>query len=74
MKTKRGLKIHIASCSSAHGLTEEEFEIKTINAAFGTPTHHLTAGKPNAPPDHGKFIPIKCSNKNYTDNTISYHH
>ena len=36
-KTKRGLNIHKASCSKWHGLSEEEFEIKRINAAFGTP-------------------------------------
>ena len=36
-KTKRGLNIHKANCSKQHGLSDEEFEIKKINAAFGTP-------------------------------------
>jgi len=36
-KTKRGMRIHRASCNKQHGLTEEEYEIKEINAVFGTP-------------------------------------
>ena len=37
-KTLLGLRIHTASCDKQHGLTDEEFEIKKINATFGTPS------------------------------------
>ena len=36
-KTARGLKIHQTSCDKWHGLTDEEYIIKRINAVFGTP-------------------------------------
>ena len=38
-KTSRGMKIHRATCSCQHGLTDEEFEVLRINAVFGTPPH-----------------------------------
>ena len=38
-KTARGRNIHRASCGSRHDLSPEEFEIKQINAVFGTPQH-----------------------------------
>ena len=36
-KTLRGLKIHKAACNKQHGLTDESYEIKRINAVFGRP-------------------------------------
>ena len=36
-KTRRGLNIHKAACDKQHALTDEVFEIKRINAVFGTP-------------------------------------
>lgn len=36
-KTLRGMRIHRASCDKWHGLAENVFEIKKINAVFGTP-------------------------------------
>ena len=36
-KTARGLKIHQAACDKQHGLTDEVYTIKRVNAAFGTP-------------------------------------
>ena len=36
-KTLRGMRIHRASCQKWHGLSEKEYELKKINAVFGTP-------------------------------------
>ena len=38
-KTARGMKIHKASCNHFHNLTDDEDEIKLINATFDTPQH-----------------------------------
>ena len=51
-KTARGMKIHMAHCDCQHGLTDHEFPVNRINAAFGTAKHRWYRVEWEGYPDH----------------------